>query len=184
MATSKRPKTQYLVALLALVVILAGLTYRVWLQPKPSAPADETYLPKAAEGKETRPSASPSAGAIGTPTAIPTNSTPQSSMNGSITISAPTQGSTVTSGSVVSGTARTASDRLYYRLKGGKSGQLALGSINFKGNTATDTPFSFELVFTNQVNNGSDQGVVEMFTLGADGSEQSIANVTVNISSS
>jgi len=37
------------------------------------------------------------------------------------------------------------------------------------------------LAFTNQVAKGGDQGVLEVFTLGADGSEQTVAGVTVNI---
>lgn len=177
MAKVKKSKNIFLwVGGAALVALLGYAIYATSHKTTITDTKKEVFLPKAEEGKATQPSPD----AI-YPSPIPATSSPQSSKNGQIIISKPTQGSTITSGTTVSGSATTSSNKLFYRLKGSKSGQLALGSINFSGSSNTLTPFSFELGFTNQVANGSDQGVLEIFITGADGSEQSIANVTVNI---
>jgi Immunoglobulin-like domain of bacterial spore germination len=173
-------RTLWLIAagLVLLVVIVAVASSR---QGRKTAGNEDPYRPKAEEGKATEPSSGRNPQA-GEPTPIPTNSEPQSSKGGEITITAPTQGATVTSGTTVKGSAKTGASRIYYRLKGGKSGQLALGSINFSGDANTPISYSFELAFANQVAGGSDQGVLEVFTLGANGEEQTKASVTVNIS--
>jgi len=177
MATSKRSKIIYIPLVLVPLAVVAAVVYAVWFQPKAATPAADPYRPKAETGQATQPSTTVTA----SPTPIPTSTVPQTSKNGEIVIASPTQGGTVKSGTMVSGTATTSNNRLYYRLKGGKSGQLTLGSIEFAGNASSPVAYSFELAFTNQVAAGGDQGVLEVFTLGSDGSEQTIANVTVNI---
>jgi hypothetical protein len=78
---------------------------------------------------------------------------------------------------VVSGQANiTAGQQVYYRLKGGNSGQLASGQF-----TASGGSFSFELAFTNQVKDGADQGTLEVYTLDGGGAQSNIASVNVTI---
>lgn len=181
MKTTSRQK--YVVPAVVILVIL-GVGITAWAisakrtsnRATSTSPAD-TQRPKASEGQATFPS--PSNPAVST--SIPKSTTYRASDNGSVTITSPTQGSTVTSGTKVTGTASTAGEKLTYRLKGGKSGQLALGPISVSGAGTTATPFSFELAFSNQVAPGGDQGVLEVFITGTNGTEQSIANVAVNI---
>jgi len=172
---SKRSKTIYIVVGLVLLATAWGV-YSAWPKPAKPTSSNDPYRPKATGTTSTQPST-----ASVSPTVIPTSTTPQSSEKGEVVINSPTQGASVTSGTIVSGKATTASTRLYYRLKGGKSGQLALGSIAFSGDSSKAVDYKFELAFTNQVAKGGDQGVLEVFTLGADGSEQTVAGVTVNI---
>jgi hypothetical protein len=189
MPRPKKVGLKTVIPFVVLLIVVGAIAYAAWPRPAStpntvSPTTDDPYLPKAEEGKSTQPSANASPGSAGTPSPIPTSSVPQSSKNGEISITSPTQGATITSGTMVKGAAKTTASRIYYRVKGGKSGQLALGSVAFSGSASVATPFSFELAFTDQVSSGGDQGVVEVFTLAADGSEQTIASVTVNISES
>ena len=125
-----------------------------------------TGLPKATA---VVPSVSPT-----TPTPAPTAA---SSRDGSISITAPGSGATVTSGTIVSGVA-TAGETVYLRLKGGNSGQLFYGSTT----AGADGIYHLELAFTNQVKGGTDSGALEAFTLSSAGAETNPVTLEVGIS--
>ena len=174
--TSSNSK-RLLLSLLAVSVLVVSI-YALALQSrthKSNTTALETPKPKAEEGKATQSTVA----VTGTPAPIATSSGPKVSTDGTIVISSPIQGGTVSDGAVVSGSAKAASGVLYYRLKGGKSGQLANGSVTASATSVA--PYSFKLGFTNQVTGGSDQGELEVYTLGPDGSATSISSVAVNI---
>ncbi|MDB5178144.1 MAG: hypothetical protein JWN01_87 [Patescibacteria group bacterium] len=156
------------------VLVVGGWSYYRYSQ---THPATDAYRPKAPEGKATEPS-EPSKSP--TPTITP-GSGAASSQSGTVTIASPAQGGTVTSGTKVSGTAKIASGKLYFRLKAGKSGQLASGVIAVPANPAAPAGYSFELQFTNQVFGGEDQGNLEVYTVDASGVENNVVSVLVNI---
>lgn len=157
-------------ALIALVLLLAFVAVIVF--GKKNNVALQPYYPKATETTRSPSSNTP------TPTPTPNSqpiatSTPIASSNAPITISSPVPGATVTSGTHVTGQATVTG--VYYRLKGGNSGQLAAaGPITVSGGQ-----FSFDIVFTNDVKGGQDQGTLEVYTLGQQGNEIDIANVNV-----
>ncbi len=169
---------------IGLVFLAVAAAVVIWWPHKTKVTADP-YRPKA---KEYSPTAAPTAEnnikntASVSPTAkpIPTSTAAQQDTTGSIIITSPTQGETVTSGTKVSGTAKTSATRLYFRLKGGKSGQLASGVIAITANPAVAQPYSLELAFTNQAVAG-DQGALEVYTQSAQGVESTIASVLVNL---
>jgi hypothetical protein len=118
--------------------------------------------------------------------AVAVTSAPQAaSTSGGIVIMSPTQGSTVASGATVTGQAKVSQSKLYFLLKGGKSGQLASGVIQVTPNVSSFESYTFKLAFTNQVQSGTDQGVLEVYTVSpGDGSETDVASVNVNIQGS
>ena len=141
-------------------------------------PTEEKFYPKASEkATESTKSTPTSSQAVAPSPTIPQDTTPKSSSSGKITIVSPTQGSTVKDGTVISGQATIGSgDKLYYRLKGGSSGQVAYGPVSLSGSA-----FSFPLGFNNEIKGGTDQGTLQVYSIGADGSETNIASVNVNI---
>jgi hypothetical protein len=167
------------VALVALMVTLVLANSRARQQTTGQQGND--YHPKAEEGTGLTPSKSPApSGTMPTATpTIPASSGPKTSADNKIVISAPTQGATVRDGSTVSGTATVASGVLYWRLKGGQSGQLGSGQLNVAAGQAAN--YSFTLGLTNQVSKGGDQGELEVYTLDSKGTATSIASVAVNI---
>jgi hypothetical protein len=184
MSTSRKTAAQRkrwtIIGILAAVVLVA-VALAWYYGPRgnhSNTVAPNDYHPKASPGKGLVPSPTSSASPSPTPTIAPTNG-PQSSTDNKVVISAPAQGDTVTDGTTVSGTATTTSGTLYYRLKGGQSGQLASGQISIAAGQAS--PYSFQLGFTNQVATGGDQGELEVYTVDANGTATSIASVAVNI---
>jgi hypothetical protein len=180
MKNSKRLKHQKAL-IIGLCILAVAAMAAFALRGRIASKSD--YYPKAAEvtpkpssaaraDKSVAPAASPTAAA-----AVP----PQVSKNGSVAITSPAQGATVTSGTHVTGTAVLGSGQLYYRVKGGKSGQLALGPVPVNGDKGKSQPYSFDLAFTNQVSGGHDEGVLEVYVVAADGTITSDATLTVNI---
>jgi len=170
-------KTLILWSTLVVFISLAIVAWAFHHQAKPNTNTD-SYRPKASEGHATEPSG----GTNGSPTpTIAPNNTPASNPASSITITSPTQGGTVASGTTVKGTARVTATKLYFRLKAGKSGQLASGVIGIPASPNSPVGYSFELQFTNQVYGGLDQGNLETYTLDANGVESNVVSLLVNI---
>ncbi|HSX00850.1 MAG TPA: hypothetical protein VLF67_01295 [Candidatus Saccharimonas sp.] len=173
MAVSQRKRNIY-IALAVVALLLAAGAYGFWRDSVHQA-ADTT-----ASDRE-HPKASPGAAIVNSPDSSPTptiepTSAAQQSQDGTVTVTSPTKGGTVTPTSVVTGSG-PANTTVYYQLKGGKSGQLALG----QGKTSATGAFSFPLAFSNQVSGGSDQGTLEVYTLTAAGAEANQVDILVNI---
>jgi hypothetical protein len=180
----RKQKITIAVVALAVLVVLASVYALLAAKMKPADP----FYPKASEKSTSAtaspvPSASSSGGTTLNPghTDIQKTSQPQVSESGGVVITSPTQGSVVSSGTTVSGQAKVASSMVHYRLKGGKSGQLASGEAQITPSSSALEPYSFTLLFTNQVTDSPDQGALEVFTLSPSGTETNLASVTVDI---
>jgi len=135
----------------------------------------DTFYPKADEPPAPPPPAST------TPTPPPTtpSTTPQTSSSGLVSVTSPTAKAMVTSGTTVSGTAQVYQGKLYWRVKGEKSGQLGSGIFQLTGDASQAQAFSFPLTFTNQAVAG-DSGEVQVYSLNAsDGSEINQVDIAV-----
>ncbi len=173
-------KRKILITVTILVIfIFGGIALTVYYHQTNRAtttkPTD--FYPKSEDNKKVTPPTTPTPNSP-TPTIAPTTA-PQTSNDSKITIASPTQGGIVSDGTQVSGIADTSSNVLYYRLKGGATGQIASGQIGITPNQSS--PYSFKLGFTNSVSKGGDQGELEVYTLNANGVADSIASVAVNI---
>jgi len=176
---TRRKLLPFLLAGLALVVLVAI----VFLAMKPKTKStSEVFYPKATESPLASASPTPSASPSATPGQVPSSPGTVTSTSGAIIITSPAQGDTITSGTTVTGKAQVFEGTVSFRLKGSKSGQLAAGSFQVKGDSSQLTPYSFNLAFTNGVVGGSDTGVLEVFSISPkDGSEVNQATVAVNI---
>jgi hypothetical protein len=153
----------------------------VLLVTRTSHPKVTGFLPKSPEPTAVttaRTSASPSAIVSPSPEASGAMS---QSVDGHVTIESPAAGTTITSGSTVSGKVTLAGGQLYYRVKGGKSGQLALGPVQMTAKTNAMASYTFSIAFSNQVNGGTDDGELEVYILKADGSVASTVSIAVKI---
>lgn len=174
-------KYLYIALAVGAIVVIAAVVFGLNRSGQNST-SNDTFYPKASEIPVTTSSPTPTSTAGGTsprptvtPTPIPTSAQPQTGQSGVLTITSPTQGATVNSGTTVTGTSNSSS-MLYFRLKGAKSGQLTSGTVMPSGGK-----FSFDLAFTNQVAGGRDQGVLEVYSVVNGGTEANNVNVSVEI---
>lgn len=182
-------------AVVGLTVTVLGLAVFVYLggRSRPT-PTGGTFYPKASLAPTTSTSSTPpppTTAALPTGTKpLPVSTQPATSTSGSLTITAPTSGSTVTDGTMVTGRAQVAGGKVSFRLKGSNSGQLASGTIQVTGDATQNSPFSFALGLTNQVCDSTkkcgtgavDTGVLEVYSISPkDGSEINQASIPVAI---
>jgi hypothetical protein len=166
-----------ILGLIAIALALYAVRLNNGNQPKPLDPL--TYHPKATPA-ETKPS-NPLDAIHQPPAPIPPSDTAQASDSKAITITSPTQGATVTSGTKVTGTAQVFEGTIRYRLKTKQNGVVAQGQAQVTGDSSQVSPYTFELAFTNSVVSG-DQGTLEVYSLSAkDGTEINDASVGVYV---
>ncbi len=168
-----------------------GVSSRSHTSANPYYPkASEKATPLVSPSKSVAASMAGSTPSISTPSPLAKSSKPSLSKDGQVSITFPTAGDTVTSGSTVTGNARVFEGTINFRLKGSSSGVLASGSAQVHGDSASFSPFSINLSFSNNVCDSNkfcgpgavDSGVLEVFSYSPkDGSEVSSASVSVNI---
>ena len=170
------------IAILGLVALgLAGYAFYSHYTAKSTAPNYSTNNDTAYHRKAAEISPAPVADPTATPppAAPPPASTPQISTSGLITVTSPANAATITSGTVVTGTAKVSDGKLYWLVKGEKSGQLGSGTFQIAGDTTQVQTFSFPLAFSNQAMVG-DSGQLEVYSTNpADGSAINQVNVAV-----
>lgn len=169
-------KRRYWAGIIVGVIVVAGVA--IYLQTRHAS--NTPYLPKAQASIQPAPTtqADTTPTPVSTTGPIPTSTAPVVSSNGLISLTSPTQGSTITSGTSVSGTAATAGGKLYYQVKGKQSGQLASGVVTVAPTGSTPTAFHFDLSFTNQAAAG-EQGVLELYGLNASGAQVNDVSIGV-----
>ncbi len=174
---SKHKKRVYTGIAAAVLVVGAALVFFGMRHTSNYTP----FLPKAPETTASvtpNPAAKELAEQTATPSPIPTSDRPQQSSNGQIVLTSPTQGSKVTSGTVVTGQATATGGQLYYRVKGKDSGQLASGVLKVASTGASPSAFSFTLAFTQGAVAG-EQGVLELYGVDKSGQEENLVSVGV-----
>jgi Immunoglobulin-like domain of bacterial spore germination len=167
------------VALGIVAIVLLGVSIYAKITRKTPTiqPNIDAFLPKAIEKPPTvTTTVAPSP--TTTPTTPAPTPAPASSSSGLVTIASPATGSKVTSGTVVTGTAQVGADRLYWRVKGEKSGQLGSGPVTLPTNTKPQS-FQFTLVFDHEAMAG-DSGELQVFSRNpSDDSEINQASVAI-----
>ena len=175
MAHKNNTKTIIIVVLGVIAASLLGFAVSLKYSHSKTVTKD-TYYPKAPDALKQTPKYTPSPVAA-TKTTPSTSSTPASSDSGQVTITSPVTGATVTDGTKVTGHVAGGISGWYYRIKGSKSGQVALGPIpvDSSGN------FSFTISLTNQLAGGSDQAELNVYQQVSGGPETNIVSILVMV---
>lgn len=173
MARKQKIKLVIIIGIGLLAIALFAFAYRRrntlknTTNPVPFYPKASTNQPAS-----TQPSATPEV----VPSAVGPEQT-QTNTSGRPTITSPAPSSTLTDGSKITGRVIAGTSGWYYRIKGGKSGQLALGPvfIDKSGN------FNFTVSLTNQVIGGNDQGELEIYQQVDAGPDTNVTSILITV---
>lgn len=171
----KKFKNKTLFYALFLILVLGGIgAYSKFFS---NASKTNQYRPKAPIYSSRDHKDPPKGTSTSSASSVPPSQGSNSSTSGLITIGSPSQGAIVRNSSPVSGTAKTNPNaQVYYRLKGGASGQIANGPV-----TVTNNHFALKLEFMNDIRGGMDQGILQVYVFNGGGAESDVASVNVNI---